>query len=46
MSATQGPEIAFIVSRPSRRVSDPPENYKVTLFDGNVNGITPCRRSR
>lgn len=33
-------KIAFIVSRPVSPVSDPPENYGVRFFDGNVNGIT------
>jgi hypothetical protein len=33
-------KIAFVVSRPVSPVSDPNENYKVTFFDGNVNGVT------
>jgi hypothetical protein len=33
-------KIAFIVSRPVSPVSDPADNYKVTFFDGNVNGVT------
>ena len=32
--------IAFIVSRPVSPPSDPAENYKVTLFDASVNGIS------
>jgi len=32
-------KIAFIVS-PASPPADPAENYKVTFFDGNVNGIT------
>ena len=33
-------KIAFIVSRPVSPVSDPDVNFKVTFFDGNVNGVT------
>jgi hypothetical protein len=33
-------KIAFIVSRPVSPPSDPADNYKVTFFDGNVNGVT------
>lgn len=34
-------KIAFVVGRPVSPASDPlDENYKVTFFDGNVNGIT------
>jgi hypothetical protein len=34
-------KIAFIVSRPVSPPSDPlTDNYKVTFFDGNVNGVT------
>ena len=33
-------KIAFIVSRPISPASDPADNYKVTFFDGNVNGVT------
>jgi hypothetical protein len=32
-------KIAFIVSRPVSPPSDPADNYKVTFFDGNVNGV-------
>ena len=31
-------KIAFIVGRPVSPVSDPADNYKVTFFNGNVNG--------
>jgi hypothetical protein len=31
--------IAFVVGRPLSGVSDPPENYKVTLTNASVNGI-------
>lgn len=33
-------KIAFIVSRPVSPASDPADNYKVTFFDGNINGVT------
>jgi hypothetical protein len=33
-------KIAFVVSRPVSPESDPDVNFKVTFFDGNVNGVT------
>ena len=33
-------KIAFVVSRPVSPASDPDVNFKVTFFDGNVNGVT------